>query len=184
VDGVLSKKMTLKTLFTISIFMIMNSLNAQLPIQENGHVVRHGKCVYTDIIIKASVEKVWTEFTNFETYSTWNPFIKKLNGPIVVGQKIEALICPPDQKPMTFKPRVLVYEKEREFRWVGKLFIGRLFDGEHVFQLIDNGDGTTTFRQYEYFRGLLVPFLKKMLNTNTKQGFESMNVALKERCEK
>lgn len=67
---------------------------------------------------------------------------------------------------------------------MGHLIIPGLFDGEHIFELIDNGDGTTTFVQRELFGGILIPFFKKMLDVNTKQGFELMNKALKEQVEK
>lgn len=66
---------------------------------------------------------------------------------------------------------------------MGHLFIKGLFDGEHSFELIDNLDGTTTFIQSEKFEGILIPLFKKMLDVNTKEGFESMNKALKARVE-
>ena len=34
-----------------------------------GQVIKKGKLVYSEIIINASPEKVWQEFTNFENYS-------------------------------------------------------------------------------------------------------------------
>ena len=37
--------------------------------------------------------------------------------------------------------------------------------------------------QFERFRGILVPLMKKMLDNNTKDGFNQMNQALKIRCE-
>jgi hypothetical protein len=46
-----------------------------------------------------------------------------------------------------------------------------------------NGDGTTTFKQSENFKGILVPFFKKSLDNNTKKGFEEMNRKLKELAE-
>ncbi len=58
-----------------------------------------------------------------------------------------------------------------------------LFDGEHKFELIDNGDGTTLFRQSEKFGGILVPFFNKMLDVNTVNGFNQMNQKLKELAE-
>jgi hypothetical protein len=39
------------------------------------------------------------------------------------------------------------------------------------------------FIQREIFSGLLVPLLKKMLDDNTKRGFEMMNSKLKDKCE-
>jgi hypothetical protein len=41
----------------------------------------------------------------------------------------------------------------------------------------------TTFKQSEIFKGILVPFFKKMIENNTKKGFEAMNQKLKELAE-
>ncbi len=153
--------------------------------QANGQVITNGKMVYTEITIKATPEKVWNVFTDFEAYPSWNPFIKAFKGNPVVGGNIEALLQLPNAKPMTFKPRVLQYEQQnKELRWIGKLFVSRIFDGEHTFKLIDNGDGTTTFMQYEHFRGILIPFMAKMLDVDTRNGFQLMNEKLKERVER
>lgn len=84
---------------------------------------------------------------------------------------------------MTFKPKVLTLIKNKELSWLGHLLFPGLFDGKHQFQLIDNGDGTTTFIQSEEFKGLLVSFFKKKLNTNTRNGFIEMNKKLKELAE-
>lgn len=149
-----------------------------------GQIIKKGKLIYSEIIIKASPKRVWQEFTAFENYATWNPFIKSLKGLPVVGNKIEVLLTPPDKKGMTFKPTVLAFDSVHQLRWIGKLLIKGLFDGEHTFILKDNKDGTTTFIQFERFRGILIPFMAKMLNENTLNGFNQMNEALKIRCEK
>ena len=148
-----------------------------------GQVIKKGKLVYSEIVIKASPEKVWQEFTNFESYTKWNPFIKSLKGSPASKNKIEVFIQPPGKKGMLFKPKVLVFEPFHQFRWIGKLFTGGLFDGEHTFLIKDNNDGTTTFIQFERFKGVLIPFAKKMLDENTLNGFNQMNEALKVRCE-
>lgn len=148
-----------------------------------GQVIKKGKLIYSEISIKASPERVWQEFTNFESYSNWNPFIKSLKETSSPNNKIEVFLQPPGQKGMLFKPKVLVFEPNIEFRWIGKLFIGGLFDGEHTFILKGNTDGSTTFIQFERFKGILIPFVKKMLNENTLNGFNQMNEALKRRCE-
>ena len=140
--------------------------------------------IRTEILIHAKPEKVWAIFTNFKNYPIWNPFIKSLTGTVKVGNKIAVFLQQPDSKGMTFKPKVLAYKENKEFRWLGHLLIPGIFDGEHQFKLIDNGDGTTTFIQSERFRGILVPFLKKQLQTNTKNGFQEMNEKLKELVEK
>lgn len=62
-------------------------------------------------------------------------------------------------------------------------FIHGLFDGEHVFAIQPRGIDHGLFIQYEYFSGLLIPFIVTMLNTNTARGFADMNKALKARAE-
>ena len=141
------------------------------------------KEIKTEIVINATPEKVWAVLTNFEEYPNWNPFIKSITGQVFVGNTIIARLEPPEVKGMTFKPKVLAFETNKEFRWLGHLLFPGLFDGEHKFELIDNGNGTTTFIQSENFRGILVPFFKKMLDKNTTNGFNLMNQKLKEMVE-
>ncbi len=139
--------------------------------------------IKTEITINAPKEKVWNTFTNTENYTAWNPFIESIKGDLKVGEQIAVNLTPPNGKAMTFKPNVLVFEKNKEFRWLGKLFIKGVFDGEHYFQLIDNQDGTTTFVHGEIFNGILVSLMGSILE-NTKIGFELMNEALKKEVEK
>ena len=141
------------------------------------------KEINTSITINATPEKVWRILTDFGNYGIWNPFITTISGAAEVGQKLKVTLKPENGKGMSLKPKVLVFEPEKEFRWVGHLGIPGLFDGEHRFQLIDNGDGTTTFIHSEHFRGILIPFFSKMLDVDTKNGFIAMNEQLKIRAE-
>lgn len=173
-------------LFAVS---IMVSVKAQIQTKmekENvaqGQIIKKGKMIYTEILIQASPEKVWSVFSDFNNYPNWNPFVKSLKGNLTIGEKLEVFLQPPNSKGMLFKPVLLNNTPFDEFRWIGKLFLPRIFDGEHTFKLIDNHDGTTTFIQFEHFRGILVPLMKQMLDTDTKNGFKLMNEALKVRCE-
>jgi hypothetical protein len=130
--------------------------------------------IKTTIDINASPAKVWTIFSDFKNYPKWNPFIASLNGDVKVGEIINI-----DLITMKFKPVVLKFDQNEELRWKGKLFMKGLFDGEHYFQLTENPDGSTTFTHGENFSGILVRLLKKKLDTETKEGFVKMNVALK-----
>lgn len=142
------------------------------------------KEIKTEIIIQTTPERVWEVLTDFDKYSNWNPFIKSLQGQVKVGEKIVVRLEPPGAKGMTFKPKVLVFDKNKEFKWIGHLFFPGLFDGEHRFELIDNGNGTTTFIQAEKFKGILVRLLSKMLDGSTLDGFRAMNERLKVEAEK
>jgi hypothetical protein len=84
---------------------------------------------------------------------------------------------------MTLKPRVLAFDRQQKLEWLGHLLFPGIFDGAHRFELIDHGNGTTTLVHSERFKGILVPFMKKMLNGPTLDGFRLMNEAVKQRAE-
>lgn len=115
---------------------------------------------------------------DFKNYPNWNPFIKSLSGNAEVGEQLTAQLFLSGKKPMIFKPTVLKAIPNQEFRWLGKLGVKGLFDGEHYFKLEKLDDNRTLFTQGENFSGLLSGVLFKMIGEETKQGFESMNLAL------
>ena len=137
----------------------------------------------TEITINASPEAVWDILLDHSAYPDWNPFITQISGPTQPGENLIVIITPPDSKPMEFKPLVLANEKEKEFRWIGKLFVKGIFDGEHYFLLEPVGPDETRFTQGENFSGILSGIMMKMIGKNTKVGFESMNEALKKQAE-
>ncbi|OPB97277.1 polyketide cyclase [Elizabethkingia occulta] len=138
------------------------------------------KEIKTEIVIQAAPETIWKILTDFENYPQWNPFIVSVTGEAEKGNKIVVNIKPPDRKGMIFKPIILTKIKDKELSWQGKLMFKGLFDGKHKFELIDNGNGTTTFIQSEKFSGIFV----WLFNTrNTKKGFNEMNQKLKELAE-
>jgi hypothetical protein len=141
------------------------------------------KEIKTQIVINASAEKVWKVLTNFSQYPQWNSFIKSITGEVKEGYTIVAHIHPPNGKAMVFKPKVLAFKVNKEFRWLGHFLFKGLFDGEHKFELIANADGSTTLIQSERFTGILVPLFKAMLETNTLNGFNNMNEELKKKVE-
>lgn len=149
-------------------------------LSKNNHMK---KSISTTITIYATPAEVWKVLTDFAQFPNWNPFVKSISGTIQVGEIIEVKLQPPGGKSMTFRPKVLRFEETIEFRWLGHLFIPGIFDGEHYFKLTDNLDGTTAVEHGEHFKGILVGVLQKMLDNQTKAGFEEMNRALKVRVE-
>jgi hypothetical protein len=140
------------------------------------------KEIQTEIQIHASAETIWKILMDFEQYPDWNPFIKSISGEKEVGSRLTAFIGSTGENGMTFQPKVLVYNPNYEFRWLGKLWGGLFFNGEHYFILKELGNHSTQFIHGEKFTGMLVGVLGKMLD-NTKNGFEAMNRALKQRAE-
>ncbi len=138
--------------------------------------------ITSQIEIDAPAATVWAILMDFPAYPEWNPFIRQISGQPEVGARIEARLQPPGGRAMTFKPTVLVAEPDREFRWLGKLFVKGLFDGEHVFRIEPLGPDRVRFVQQESFAGVLVPLLKGTLG-QAEEGFRQMNAALKARAE-
>ena len=135
----------------------------------------------TEIEIDAPIEKVWRALTDFASFPEWNPFIRRIEGTPTIGSRLEVTLGASGTKPMTFRPRVLNVVPNRELRWLGRLGLPRLFDGEHIFELVPLGPNRTRFVQRERFRGLFVPFLATSLDRDARRGFEEMNRALRAR---
>jgi hypothetical protein len=136
----------------------------------------------SEIQINSSPERVWTIITDFADFPLWNPFIRRANGIIKTGARLEILVQPSGTKGMTFRPKVLLADPNHELRWVGRLYLPWLFDGEHAFIINTLKDNSVRFIQCEKFTGLLVPFARGLLR-DTQRGFEEMNRALKLRAE-
>lgn len=116
-------------------------------------------------------------------YPEWNPFIKMISGSTKPGDFLETTLQTEGNDPMNFKPLVLKNQINQEFRWKGKLGIKGIFDGEHYFILEESSPNQTRFMQGENFTGLLSGLLMRMIGEDTKEGFISMNKALKTRVE-
>jgi len=138
----------------------------------------------TQIDIEAPVERVWSLLADFSSYPEWNPFVRSIEGDLVVGESLKLFLQPPGGKGMQFRPVVLTAEPNREFRWKGRLFLPGIFDGEHYFQLDAKPGAGIIFRHGEIFTGILVPIFRRSLDNDIKQGFIAMNEALKREAEK
>ena len=137
----------------------------------------------SEIEIDAGPERVWSSLTDFAAYPEWNPFIRFIRGTAEQGARLEVRIQPSGARGMTFRPSVVVADAGREFRWLGRLLLPGLFDGEHRFIIEPIAAGKVRFQQSERFSGILVPIFRGSLDRDTKRGFEEMNRALKARAE-
>ena len=135
----------------------------------------------TEIEIDARPERVWAVLIDFEKFPDWNPFIRSIRGNVQVGSRLDVLLGASGTRAMRFRPTVKAVVPNRELRWLGRLGLPRLFDGEHIFQIEPLGPIRSRFVQRERFRGLFVPLLARSLNRDARRGFEEMNRALRER---
>ncbi len=138
--------------------------------------------IETSIVINAPPARVWAVLTDFARMPSWNPFIKSISGDLAPGARLSVTIAPPGKSGMQFKPTVLSVRPDCELRWLGRLLIPGVFDGEHYFLLEPLSEGRTRLTQGEKFSGLLVGLLSGALSA-TEAGFNAMNSALKREAE-
>jgi hypothetical protein len=141
------------------------------------------KQLHTSIDIDATSERVWEVLTDFAAYPQWNPFMPEVIGTPRVGERLKVRLQPSGGRGMTFQPTVLTADPGRQLRWLGRLLLPRVFDGEHSFTIEPVGDHQVHFVQQERFRGVLVRFMAGSLDRHTRPGFQQMNQALKRRAE-
>ena len=139
--------------------------------------------LHSEIEIDAAPERVWRILTDFDSYPEWNPFLRRARGELRTGERLEVHVQPSNGRGMTFRPTVIEAEPNHVFRWLGHLGVRGLFDGEHSFIIKPLGESRVRFVQHEAFTGLLVPLLFRMIEKDSRRGFEEMNRALKERAE-
>jgi hypothetical protein len=142
-----------------------------------------GHTLHTEIEIDASAADVWKVLTDLESYEEWNPFIVSAAGTVAVGERLTNRMQPPGGKAMTFRPKVTEAEEGRVFEWLGRPLVPGIFDGRHRFELESLAGDRTLLRHSEHFRGILVPFMRKSLDTKALAGFRAMNDALAKRVE-
>jgi len=135
-----------------------------------------------EVEIDARPERIWAVVTDFGAYEEWNPFIRRISGELREGARLEVRIEPPGARATTFKPTVRSVEANRELRWLGRLLLPGVIDGEHSLRIEPLDGGRSRFVQSERFSGLLVGLVKRTL-AKTDVGFEQMNTALKARAE-
>ena len=134
----------------------------------------------TEIVIDAPADRVWDVLVDFADYPQWNPFITRIEGTPETGARLTADLD--GDLAMTITPTILHVEPARELRWLGRLWIPGLLDGEHRFQLEELEPGRTRLVHAEEFRGLLIPLVWPWMADSTEAGFRAMNEALRARA--
>ena len=140
------------------------------------------KELVTEIDIVASPSRIWQVLTDFKKYSEWNPFMTKVSGKAVKGEKLDVTMPNPQGGTMVISPTVLAVEEESELRWLGRTE-GDTFNGEHSFVIRPTSQGNVHFIHSEKFTGSMVSMLEGWLDAVVRKYFEDMNKALKDRAE-
>ncbi len=83
------------------------------------------------------------------------------------GVSLKVRIQSSGAKGITFRPTVVGAERPKEFRWLGRLILPGIFDGEHRFIIEPLSDEKVPLQQSERFNGILVPLFRSSLDRDT-----------------
>jgi len=130
------------------------------------------RTVETRFSVPQSPDQVWSVLIDFPSYARWNSFLRQASGEVRVGKKLTITLYSSSGIKMTFNPKLVVVDKDRELRWMGHLIVNGLFDGEHYWALSRNANCGTDIVHGENFNGLLVGIFKP---EKLKVEYERMN---------
>ena len=132
----------------------------------------------TEIEIQARPDQVWQVLTSLDRYPEWNPFITLAAGNAKVGETVDITVRSAT-KEMKLHCVVVRVEPNKELCWKYHVISPFLFRGEHSFIIDQVESNRVRFIDRETFNGLLVATQARNIDTNSKQGFEAMDKALK-----
>ncbi|PSQ08165.1 SRPBCC domain-containing protein [Halobacteriales archaeon QS_6_71_20] len=140
--------------------------------------------VQASVEIAAPPSAVWAVLVGFETYREWNPLIRRVDGRPEPGHRLRVVIAQRGLPPTLIAPEVTRVVPERELSWRSAAPIPGAFDASHSFLLepVDGGS-RTRFTQTETFGGVAGALVSVALCGRVREGFVSMNGALRDRVE-
>ncbi len=128
--------------------------------------------------IAAPADRTWRVLTDTASYPQWNPFVRRLEGTLTPGQRIEVDLQQGDSKAHTLQPRVVEVKPGQSFTWLGHVGMPGIFDARHRFSVEPTADGASQLVQHETLSGVLTPLLRRMLTRETPIAFAALNDAL------
>lgn len=135
------------------------------------------------IEIRSNPENVWKILTDFQLYKYWNPFINRIVGSPIRGEKIEIELRTAAQKIRVYHPVITKVDPPTELRWYGRAILPLILDGEHIFTIHENEKRDTIFTQKEIFKGLGAYLGNARMFDDIRISFQMMNSSLKLRAE-
>ena len=131
-------------------------------------------------VIDAPPSVVWDVLVAGEDYAEWNPLITEVSGELVAAARPRPHIAPSGKRGMTFRPRVLDATPDGRPSLDRPASTSGTVRREHESRLVATDGGGVQLTQGETFSG--VPLPGSMLES-TRQGFEAMHAAVRERAE-
>jgi hypothetical protein len=134
------------------------------------------------IEIDAPAERVWQVLVDFRRYPEWNPFMPRVAGEPAGRAELEVFVRPDGTRGFRLRPRIVTFRPPRELKWLARL--PGLFVGEQRFVVEALAPTRSRLIHEKRFRGLAVPFLRRMLDGPVRRSFDATGLALKQFAER
>ncbi len=140
------------------------------------------RTIYTDIIIDATPQQVWSVLTDTASYKEWAAFLVAIQGEIKDGEKITAVFQtnPKKEKRTTIEHTISVIDG-KEFYWAEK-GPGGIRDNHH-FRVEPTKDGKTRFVQSDEIMKGITWLMGGNLSKMYAEGYTAFNRKLKAEVE-
>lgn len=140
--------------------------------------------VYSEVVeIDAPIETVWQVLLDFDSYPEWNPFTKKVETDLVIGNPVNLHVKMPRRINMVQVEYVREVTEPNTLSWgmtMGAEFLLVALREQHLKPL---GDNRCSYHTTDAFDGLLTPVVKALFGGPIRDGFNAMAYALKRRAE-
>ncbi len=169
----------------IAIMALMSfAVQAQESIKVEKQKASH-RTIYTDIIIDATPEQVWSVLTDFGSYENWSAYffgIKK--GDFKNGGNVTVETQPNAKKDKRRKyNHIIEVENGKYFRWHGDAFAMGMKD-DHIFKVEATTDGKTRFIHSDASIGGMTWLMGNAVMKANATNMPLFNQALKKEVEK
>ena len=139
--------------------------------------------IYTDIIIDATPEQVWSVLTDTKSYQHWAAFLVGIQGEIKDGEKITAVFqTDPQKEKLTTIDHTISVTAGKEFFWAEK-GPGGIRDNHH-FKIEPTDNGKTKFIQSDEIMKGVTWLMGGNLSKMYADGYQAFNRKLKAEAER
>ncbi len=148
-----------------------------------GPAMSAGLIIATEIRIDADPQQVWAVLTDFGRYTGWNPWIIKVDGPLLPGSELRLRSVHIPGTPPTDGVVLLAEACFPQMRWEGGHPDRSILKGDHVFRC-EGVDSGCRFHHFERFSGLSAERLLTEYGARIAANFRRFNEALKRTVER
>jgi hypothetical protein len=132
--------------------------------------------------IAAPPEVIWDILADIEGWEHWNPLYTKASGMIRIGGELVLTQALPGQKAEVIRPRIIDWVPLEQLHWANTAGGGMMKTLRYI-EIEKLDEAACIFSNGEIFAGLLGPTVAKMMRQPLREGFASLNDAMKLKAE-